>query len=128
MTDPRIIAAALLHDTIEDTETSYEELRGKFGATVANIVIEVTDVTWLRKHTRKRLHISRAARSTQGAKLVRLADKIANLRDTISHPPAGWSAERKREYFDWAKSVVDRIRGVNPRLERYFDRLYRQRP
>ena len=126
--DPRVIAAALLHDTIEDTETSYEELRGRFGATVADIVVEVTDVAWLKKHTRKRLHISRAARATQGAKLVKLADKIANLRDTIARPPTDWTAERKREYFDWAKSVVDQMRGVNPRLERYFDRLYRLRP
>lgn len=126
--DPRVIAAALLHDTIEDTETSYEELRGRFGATVADIVVEVTDVKWLQKHTRKRLHISRAARATHGAKLVKLADKIANLHDTIARPPAGWTVEKKREYFDWAKSVVDRMRGVNPRLERYFDRLYRLRP
>ena len=119
--DPKVIAAALLHDTIEDTETSYEELRGRFGATVADIVVEVTDVTWLRKQTRKRLHISRAARATHGAKLV-------NLRDTIARPPADWSVQKKREYFNWAKSVVDEIRGVNPRLERYFDRLYRLRP
>lgn len=126
--DPRVIAAALLHDTIEDTETSYEELRGQFGAIVADIVVEVTDVKWLHKHARKLLQVSRARQSTRGAKLVKLADKIANLRDLIANPPAGWSVERRREYFDWAKSVVDRIRNTNAKLERRFDQIYRQRP
>ena len=126
--DPRVLAAALLHDTVEDTETSYEELRGRFGALVADMVMEVTDTKWLHKQARKRLQVSRAARSTHGAKLVKLADKIANLRDLIAYPPDGWSVERKREYFDWAKNVVDQIRGTNARLERRFDRIYRQRP
>ncbi|MBX9604663.1 MAG: HD domain-containing protein [Gammaproteobacteria bacterium] len=126
--DARVIAAALLHDTVEDTETSYEELRGRFGARVADMVMEVTDTKWLHKRARKRLQVSRAARSTHGAKLVKLADKIANLRDMIAHPPDGWSLERRQEYFDWAKSVVDQIRGTNLRLERRFDRIYRQRP
>lgn len=129
--DPRVLAAALLHDTIEDTETTYEELRGRFGATVADIVVEVTDVKWLKKHARKRLQVARAARaarSTRGAKLVKLADKIANLRDLIANPPADWTLERRREYFDWAKSVIDQLRGTNAKLERRFDRVYRQRP
>ena len=126
--DPKVLAAALLHDTIEDTETSYDELKGQFGVLIADIVMEVTDVKWLHTQARKRLQVSRAGRSTRGAKLVKLADKIANLRDMIAHPPDGWSLERKREYFDWAKSVVDQIRNTNPRLERRFDRIYKQRP
>ena len=126
--DPKILAAALLHDTVEDTETTYDELKGQFGVLVAYIVMEVTDVKWLNSQVRKRLQVSRASRSTRGAKLVKLADKIANLRDMIAHPPAGWSIERKREYFDWAKSVVDQIRNTNARLEKRFDRVYRQRP
>jgi GTP diphosphokinase / guanosine-3',5'-bis(diphosphate) 3'-diphosphatase len=126
--DPAVIAAALLHDTVEDTDTSYQELRGKFGARVADIVAEVTDTKWLQKGSRKRLQISKASRSTEGAKLVKLADKIANLRDMIGSPPASWSLARKREYFDWAKQVVDQVRGTNLKLERRFDSLYRKRP
>ena len=126
--DAAVIAAALLHDTIEDTDTSYNEIRGQFGARVADIVAEVTDTKWLQKGARKRLQISKAARATEGAKLVKLADKIANLRDIIANPPADWSVARKREYFDWAKRVVDRVRGRNLRLERRFDSLYRKRP
>ena len=79
--DPLVIAAAILHDTIEDTETTPDELRGAFGATVAGIVDEVTDVTWLRKRARKKLQVARAGRASKRARLVKLADKICNLRD-----------------------------------------------
>jgi guanosine-3',5'-bis(diphosphate) 3'-pyrophosphohydrolase len=126
--DPVVIASALLHDTIEDTQTSYDELRGQFGEDVADTVVELTDTKFLGKKTRKRLQVARARQASDRAKQIKLADKISNLRDMLASPPAGWSLERRQEYFDWAKSVVDRLRGVNPRLERVFDRLYRQRP
>lgn len=126
--DPVVLAAALLHDTIEDTETSYQELRGEFGAEVADIVAEVTDTKWVGKTARKQIQVSRAAKSSHRAKLVKIADKIANLRDIISSPPADWTEERKRQYFEWAKRIVDRLRGTNTRLERRFDALYRQLP
>lgn len=123
-----VIAAALLHDTIEDTETTYDELRGAFGSEVADVVVELTDVKFLGKESRKRLQIARAGRASNRARLVKLADKIANLRDVLASPPAGWSLARQQRYFDWAREVVDQVRGVNPKLERMFDRLYRQRP
>jgi guanosine-3',5'-bis(diphosphate) 3'-pyrophosphohydrolase len=126
--DPVVIAAALLHDTIEDTETTYDELRGQFGAEVADTVVELTDTKFVGKKARKRLQVARAKRASECAKQVKLADKICNLRDILASPPADWSLERRQEYFDWAKSVVDQVRGVNPKLERVFDRLYRQRP
>ena len=94
--DPVVLAAALLHDTIEDTETSYQELRGEFGVAVADVVAEVTDTKWIQKSTRKQIQISRAAKSSHGAKLVKIADKIANLRDIIASPPAAWTIARKR--------------------------------
>jgi guanosine-3',5'-bis(diphosphate) 3'-pyrophosphohydrolase len=126
--DPIVIAAALLHDTIEDTETTYDELRGTFGATVADVVIEVTDVKFLAKESRKRLQVAKAGRASERARQVKLADKICNLRDVLASPPSGWSLVRRQNYFDWAKAVVDQVRGANPRLEQVFDRLYRQRP
>jgi guanosine-3',5'-bis(diphosphate) 3'-pyrophosphohydrolase len=126
--DPVVIAAALLHDTIEDTETTYDELRGIFGEAVADTVVELTDTKFLGKESRKRLQVAKAGKSSDAAKHVKLADKICNLRDILASPPAGWSLKRRQKYFDWAKEVVDQARGVNPRLERMFDRLYRQRP
>jgi guanosine-3',5'-bis(diphosphate) 3'-pyrophosphohydrolase len=126
--DPIVIAAALLHDTIEDTETTYQELRGAFGAEVADVVVEVTDVKFLGKESRKRLQVAKAGRASERARQVKVADKICNLRDILASPPSSWSLARRQEYFDWAKDVVDQARGVNPKLERMFDRLYRQRP
>lgn len=128
VTDPRVIAAALLHDTIEDTQTTMRELRGEFGDTIAEIVAEVTDTKWLGSTTRKKLQVTKARRASEGAKLVKLADKIANVRDMLASPPAGWSLERRRDYFDWAKSVVDELRGTHAHLERKFDQLFELRP
>ncbi|MBU9369254.1 HD domain-containing protein [Burkholderia multivorans] len=126
--DERVIVAAVLHDTIEDTETTELELLRLFGKDVADIVLEVTDDKSLPKETRKRLQVEHAAHISRRAKLVKLADKICNLRDIAQHPPAGWPLERKQAYFDWAKSVVDRMRGVHPGLEAIFDAAYATRP
>ena len=126
--DPVVLAAALLHDTIEDTETTYDELRGFFGEEVADTVVELTDTKFLGKEARKRLQVAKAGKSSAAAKQVKLADKICNLRDILASPPTGWSLTRRQKYFDWAKEVVEQVRGVNPRLERMFDQLYRQRP
>ena len=126
--DGLVLAAAVLHDTIEDTETSYDELAGLFGRDVADVVLEVTDDKSLPKTERKQLQIAHAPQLSRAAKLVKLADKIANLRDVADHPPAQWPLERKREYFDWAKQVVDGLRGAHPRLEAAFDAAYARRP
>lgn len=128
VTDPVVIAAALLHDTIEDTQTSWQELRGEFGDAVAEVVLDVTDVKWLKRNVRKRLQVSRAKHSSTRARLVKLADKIVNLRDVAAHPPSGWSLERRREYFDWAREVIDQVRGTHPELERRFDEAYALKP
>jgi len=126
--DPVVIAAALLHDTVEDTETSWQELRGGFGDEVADVVLEVTDVKWLKKTLRKRLQVAKAKYASERARLVKLADKICNLRDVAAHPPAGWPLERRRQYFDWAKEVIDQVRGTHPVLERKFDEAYALKP
>jgi guanosine-3',5'-bis(diphosphate) 3'-pyrophosphohydrolase len=123
--DESVLVAAVLHDTIEDTETSEEEMAHLFGRAVVDIVNEVTDDKSLPKAERKRLQIERASQAGREAKLVKLADKICNLRDLAGSPPADWSVERKQEYLRWAKAVVDQIRGVHPTLERLFDEAYR---
>lgn len=128
ISDPKVICAALLHDTIEDTETTEEELRHTFGKAIAKIVVEVTDDKALPKAERKLAQIEHAGHSSKRAKLVKLADKISNLRDILSMPPADWSIERKREYFDWSKAVIDQVRGTNKKLEKIFDELYAAKP
>jgi guanosine-3',5'-bis(diphosphate) 3'-pyrophosphohydrolase len=126
--DPEVICAALLHDTVEDTETTPEELAAEFGAVIRDIVLEVTDDKRLPKVERKRLQIEHAAHASAKAKLVKLADKISNLRDIASSPPASWSLARQQEYFEWAKAVIDGVRGANAKLEAAFDRAYAKRP
>ena len=126
--DTEVLAAALLHDTIEDTATTGAELRSQFGERIAAMVEEVTDDQNLPKPERKRLQIEHAAELSRGAKLVKLADKICNVRDVAYHPPSKWDLARRREYFDWAKAVVDRMRGTHPVLERKFDEAYALKP
>ncbi len=122
--DPIVLAAALLHDTVEDTDTSEAELEHVFGPEVRAIVAEVTDDKALAKGERKQLQVTKAAGKSTGAKQVKLADKISNLRDIASTPPADWTNERKEAYFHWANEVVAQLRGVNERLERAFDEAY----
>jgi GTP diphosphokinase / guanosine-3',5'-bis(diphosphate) 3'-diphosphatase len=126
--DVTVLAAALLHDTLEDTETAPAEIEAGFGAAILEVVEEVTDDKNLVKAERKRLQIEHAAGLSREAKLVKLADKICNLRDVAETPPANWTIERKREYFEWAKQVIDGLRGVHPALEAVFDRAYANRP
>lgn len=126
--DETVIVAAILHDTVEDTETTPEELESRFGSRIRDIVLEVTDDKRLPKAERKRLQIEHAPHLSRAAKLVKLADKICNLRDVVSSPPAGWSLERRQAYFDWARAVVAGVRGVHPALEACFDAACAQRP
>ena len=121
--NPDVICAALLHDTIEDTKTSAEELEAIFGGKVTGIVLEVTDNKNLDKAVRKEEQVRHAPHISAEAKLVKLADKICNLRDILASPPSDWSAERKRAYFEWAARVVAGLRGVHPGLEAVFDGL-----
>src|SRR5574343_411070 len=126
--DESVLIAAILHDTIEDTETTAQELVQHFGQEIADIVLEVTDDKSLLKAERKQQQIDHAPTISRRAKLVKLADKICNLRDIAHSPPAGWSLRRKQEYFDWAKAVIDGLRGVHPSLEYLFDTAYKGRP
>ena len=128
VTDVEVLCAALLHDTVEDTATTHEELLEAFGSRIARIVAEVTDDKALSKAERKRLQVEHAVHLSPEAKLVKLADKICNLRDVALHPPANWDLARRREYFDWARSVVDRLGAVHPKLQGAFDGAYAQMP
>jgi guanosine-3',5'-bis(diphosphate) 3'-pyrophosphohydrolase len=118
------MAAGILHDVIEDTDTSPEELEREFGPEICGIVSELTDDKELPKLVRKRLQIEHAAYLSTPARYVKIADKISNLDDMIHSPPAGWSLARREEYVLWAGKVIDGVRGCNQALERCFDRLF----
>jgi guanosine-3',5'-bis(diphosphate) 3'-pyrophosphohydrolase len=128
VSDIHVLCAAILHDTLEDTSATRAELAERFGEKIRDIVIEVTDDKRLPKRERKRLQVQHAGQLSPEAKLVKLADKICNLRDVLASPPVGWSRSRKRDYFEWAKQVVDGLRGSNKALETVFDDVYSQIP
>ena len=121
VTDEHLLVAATLHDTVEDTQTTFAELKEHFGATVADLVREVTDDKALEKEHRKQLQIEHARFSSANAKQLKIADKICNLRDIAANPPSDWSLDRRREYLSWAGEVVQGCRGVNSSLDAAFD-------
>ena len=135
--DADVLCAAALHDFLEDCcggpdQPSLEEgrttIRDTFGPNVLAHVEAVSDDKSLPKDERKRHQVEHAAHASTSAKLVKLADKIANLRDIKASPPATWSLERRQAYFDWAKQVIDQVRGTHAKLEALFDAEYAGRP
>ncbi len=118
--DADILAAALLHDTIEDQETTPEEIRKKFGSATEGMVLEVTDDESLDKNERKRLQVIDAPHKSPGAKLIKLADKISNVREIGVDPPTDWDRDRRLEYYAWATEVVNALGTVNPQMEELF--------
>jgi len=121
ITDTTILTAAILHDTLEDTNTTSSEIREIFGEEVLEIVLEVTDDKSLEKMERKRLQVVHAPHLSEAAKVIKLADKLVNCRDMIISPPEEWRLERRRNYIQWGADVVEKIRGTNLALEAAFD-------
>jgi guanosine-3',5'-bis(diphosphate) 3'-pyrophosphohydrolase len=117
--DPPTIIAAILHDTVEDTNTTLDEIAREFGQVVANIVAEVTDDKELPKVDRKKLQIEHARKASHAARNIKLADKLHNLRDLLKVPPQGWSRGRITGYFLWSAQVIKAIaeQNTNRRLE-----------
>ena len=119
--DEALLVAALLHDTVEDTKTTFSELEAAFGSTVRCLVEEVTDDKSLPKDVRKARQVAHAPSASPSAKQLKIADKICNVRDITESPPSDWSEERKAEYLAWTERVVAGCRGVNPSLDRVYD-------
>jgi len=120
--DPNLVVAALLHDTIEDQGVTREEIAAQFSDDVADLVVEVTDDKKLPKAERKRLQIKHAPKLTPRAKILKLADKISNLRSLATSPPADWPMQRRSDYVIWTTEVVQGLRGTSGLLEQEFDR------
>jgi (p)ppGpp synthase/HD superfamily hydrolase len=119
--DLDVVIASILHDTVEDTDTSIAELCAAFGPRIADLTAEVTDDKSMPKQTRKDLQVEHAAHASWGAQIIKLADKTSNLRSLLASPPADWSRARRDEYVDWARMVVAGCRGANAWLAGQFD-------
>ena len=127
-TDVLLLCGALLHDTIEDTDATEGDIRSQFGDDIADLVLEVSDDKTLLKQERKDQQVVHALSLSNRARLLKTCDKINNLQDLVANPPEGWAKERIIEYFEWADSVVSRIRGLNPALDALYDEIAAQKP
>jgi (p)ppGpp synthase/HD superfamily hydrolase len=121
--DPELVAAALLHDAVEDQAVPIELIAREFGARIADIVKELTDDRTLPKDARKAAQVKNASRKHPAAKLIKIADKTSNLRAIINSPPSKWSTQRRLEYIRWARAVVAGLRGTSSSLEQKFDEV-----
>ena len=121
--DTLVYKAAILHDTIEDTDTTEEEIRLRFGEEVLQVVLEVTDDKTLEKMDRKRRQVIHAPNLSYPARIIKLADKIINCLDILQSPPEGWTLQRRRDYIQWGTDVIAQIRGTNEALEAAFDQI-----
>jgi guanosine-3',5'-bis(diphosphate) 3'-pyrophosphohydrolase len=126
VTDPATLAAALLHDVVEDTEATLSDLTRHFGSVISGIVAECSDDKGLSKEQRKEAQVRHARSASRETRLVKLADKLSNLRDLLVSAPLGWSAARVREYFAWSARVVDELRGTSAPLEGALDAVFAQ--
>jgi GTP diphosphokinase / guanosine-3',5'-bis(diphosphate) 3'-diphosphatase len=115
--DTTLLVGAILHDTLEDTETTPQELEGEFGREILSLVEEVTDDKALPKDVRKALQVERAPRKSARAKQLKLADLICNIRSLRENPPHDWARDRKEGYITWARQVFAGLKGSNPVLE-----------
>lgn len=122
-----VLIAAILHDTVEDTDCSIKEISELFGPRVADTVAQVSDDKRLSKVERKRLQIVHAPHLSEQAKLVKLSDKLDNLSDLLDKTPVGWTAERVAEYFNWAEKVIDGLRGTHLEMEKRLDQCLARR-
>ena len=120
--DVNVIIAALLHDVVEDTDITSDQIKEKYGEAVASLVAEVTDDKTLKKKQRKELQVEHAANLSPGAKLIKIADKISNVREIASDPPKKWGINRQLKYFDWAERVVNAMGQVDPEMRLVFDK------
>jgi guanosine-3',5'-bis(diphosphate) 3'-pyrophosphohydrolase len=118
--DTDIVVAALLHDVVEDTILTLDDVEQFCGKYVADIVGEVTDDKKLPWAERKQAQIDHAPHLSDAAAIVKVADKIANVSDLRS-PEASWSLERRLQYATWAAKVVNSITNAPEALVATFN-------
>ena len=121
--DPETLAAAALHDTIEKTGTKGSEINFNFGENVFQIVLEVTDHASENDVEKFQQQFDRINGLSQKAKIIKLADKVANVKSLLSFPPEGWDLQKRSLYINWADRIINALRGTNKNLEEYYDHM-----
>jgi len=122
VTNIEILQAALLHDTVEDTDTTFDEIEKHFGKVVRDIVVEVTDPKGLTKLGRKKYQLE--FNFSPAAQLIKMADKLNNLSDMLVEAPPAWDLLGIQGYTVWGKKVVDRFKGANKGLDKALAEMF----
>lgn len=118
--DPVLVAAGWLHDTVEDTAVTLDDLVQRFGLEVAGVVAEVTDDKTIPRDERKRHSVLTIASKSRRAQYLKVADQASNIRALVTTPPTGWTLERQVTYVDWGVAIVERVVERHPHLEEFF--------
>lgn len=121
-----VIIAALLHDTVEDTQTTFEEIEELFGKRVRMTVEEVTDDPNLSGQEKRQRQVDHAPQMSLNAQLVKLADRLNNLSGLIDNPPANWTPEKVADYFGWGQKLLNALHGTNIKLEKQLQKVIRK--
>ena len=120
--NPNVIVACYLHDVVEDTFVTIEDIEEHFGPKIAKFVAEVTDDKNLSKVERKKGQIEHSKHISKEAKIVKLCDKLYNLKDLVRNPI--WEPERVQGYFVWSYIIVNNMRETNKCLEDQLDEVF----
>jgi (p)ppGpp synthase/HD superfamily hydrolase len=119
--DPVLVAAAYLHDTVEDSDVTEGDIRRDFGDAIADLVMEVTDPSGLKGKARRERQVTHTALADPRVKRLKLADKTSNIEELIGLPAKRFDAKSIDKYLKWSRRVVDVCRGIEPALEARFD-------
>ena len=120
--DEEMVAAAWLHDTVEDTQATLEDVESEFGVQVAEIVEELTDVSKPgdgNRVQRKQIDRVHLAQASKRAKTVKLADLIDNCKDITRHDP-----RFAQVYLAEMNSLLDVLQGGNEQLYRRAEKIH----
>ncbi len=115
--DKNVLSAALLHDVMDETGTTYEEIENRYGKIVSQYVQEMTVKKELTLKEQKKYQIIQAFHQTPSVAVIKLSDKLSNLKTLAQTPPASWSRDRIDQYFQWAQSVIENLPEANSFLK-----------
>ena len=119
--DEDVLCAGMLHDVVEDCGISHADIAKEFGLKIAYLVSEVSDDPDLHGDERKNAQIEKVKSISESAKLIKVADKICNLKDILWNPPVDWDVLQKEKYRDFAKAVFDSANVSNQFLINLFN-------
>jgi (p)ppGpp synthase/HD superfamily hydrolase len=123
-----MIAAAWLHDIVEDTDITLEYLERQFGSAISSLVDGLTDpphFAALPLDQRKQMQADRLRSKSNEIKIIKICDQLSNVLRVTNDPPTDWSETTQFQYVQGARTVVDTCRGLNKALDQKFDEAYK---